>query len=50
MSLEHIVTFILSEELIKPIKPLAESRQGRLNGVYFGFKKVDEITNLYRHL
>ena len=32
-SFEHIVVFILSKELLKPMKPLAESLQGRLNEV-----------------
>lgn len=49
-SFEHIVAFILSKELLKPMKPLAESLQGRLNEVYFAFKKVDEITSYYHQL
>ncbi len=46
-SFEHIVVFILSKELLKPMKPLAESLQVRLNEVYFAFKKVDEMTSFY---
>ncbi len=42
--------FILSKELLKPMKPLAESLHGRLNEVYFAFKKVDEITSFYHQL
>ena len=33
-SIEHIVAFVLSKELLEPIKPLAESLQGRLNEIY----------------
>lgn len=41
-----IAAFILSKELLEPIKPIAESLQGRLQEAYFGFKKVDEITKI----
>ncbi len=49
LSFEHIAAFILSKELLTPMK-LAESLQGRLNEVYFAFKKVDEITSFYHQL
>ena len=37
------MAFVLLKELLKPFNPLDESLQGRLNEVYFGFKKVDEL-------
>ena len=49
-SFDHIAAFILSKELLEPIRPIAESLQGRLQEVYFGFKKVDEVTKFYHEL
>ena len=37
-SFEHVVAFLLSKELLDPIKPIAECIQGRLQEVYFGLK------------
>lgn len=34
---------MLSKELLEPIHPVAECLQGRLQEVYFGFKKISEI-------
>ena len=46
---EHIVVFMLSKELLEPIiRPLAECLQGRLQEVYFGFKKIREIIQHYQ--
>ena len=42
---EHIAAFLIAKELLEPIKPIAQSLQGRLQEVYFGFKKVDEAKN-----
>ncbi len=47
---EHIVVFMLSKQLLEPIRPIAECLQGRLQEVYFGFKKVDEITQCYKQI
>lgn len=45
---EHIVAFMVSKQLLEPIRPIAECLQGRLQEVYFGFKKVDEVTQCYK--
>ena len=47
---EHIVVFMLSKELLEPFRPIAECLQSRLQEVYFGFKKVGEVTQYYRQL
>ena len=49
-SFEHVVAFLLSKELLEPIKPIAECLQGRLQEIYFGFKKVDEVKEHYKQL
>ena len=46
----YVAAFILSKELLEPIRPITESLQGRLQEVYFGFKKVDEVTKFYHEL
>ena len=46
-SLEHIVVFFLAKELLEPIRPIAECIQGRLQEVYFGFRKISEVTQHY---
>ena len=45
---EHIVAFMVSKQLLEPTRPIAECLQGRLQEVYFGFKKVDEVTQCYK--
>ena len=35
---------------MEPIKPIAECLQGRLQEVYFGFKKIDEVKEYYKQL
>ena len=50
ISFEHIVVFILSKELLEPIRPVAECLQGRLQEVYFGFKKISEVTQHYQKI
>ena len=45
---EHIVAFLIAKELLEPIRPIAECLQGRLQEVYFGFKKVDEVKTAYK--
>lgn len=45
---EHIAAFVIAKELLEPIKPIAEYLQGRLQEVYFGFKKVDEVKSNYK--
>ena len=47
MNFEHIAPFVCSKEILSPIRPHAESLQGRLNEVYFGFKKINEVTQSY---
>ena len=37
------MAFFLAKELLEPIHPIAECLQGRLQEVYFGFKKISEI-------
>ena len=46
-SFEHIVVFFLAKELLEPICPIAECLQGRLQEVYFGFRKIIEVTQHY---
>ena len=48
-SFEHVVSF-LAKELLEPIRPIAECLQGRLQEVYFGFKKITEIMKHYKTL
>ena len=49
-SFEHVAAFFLSKELLEPIKPIAECLQGRLQEVYFGFNKIDEVKEHYKKL
>ena len=49
-SFEHIVAFVLTKELLEPMRPLAAGLQGRSIEVYFAYKKVSEITNFYHQL
>ena len=46
-SFEHIVAFTLSKQLLEPIRPIAQCLQGKLQEVYFGFKKIGEVKQLY---
>jgi len=39
-----------AKELLEPIKPIAQCLQGRLQEVYFGFKKVDDVKNNYKKM
>lgn len=41
---------MLAKELLEPIHPIAECLQGRLQEVYFGFKKVDEVIRFYKQI
>ena len=34
-------------DMLEPMRPLVSALQGRLVEVYFGFKKVEEVMNLY---
>ena len=43
-SFEHIVAFVLSKQLLEPI---AQCLQGKLQEMYFGFKKIEEVKQLY---
>ena len=43
-SFEHIVVFFLAKELLEPICPIAQCLQGRLQEVYFCFRKISEVT------
>ena len=49
-SFEHLIVFLLSKELLEPIRPIAECLQGRLQEVYFGFKKIIEVTQHYKQI
>ena len=40
----------LAKELLEPIRPISECLQGRLQEVYFGFKKITEIMKHYKTL
>lgn len=42
--------FLLSKELLEPIKPIAECLQGRLKEVYLGFQKIDDVKEHYKQL
>ena len=42
------MAFMITKELLEPIKPIAECLQGRLQEVYLGFKKVDEVNKYYQ--
>ena len=41
---------MIAKELLEPIRPIAECLQGRLQEVYFGFKKVDEVKEAYKRM
>ena len=47
---EHIVVFMLVKQLLEPIRPIAECLQARLQELYFGFKKVDEVVQFYKRI
>ena len=42
----HIFCFVCAMDMLEPMRPLVSARQGHLEEVYFGFKKVEF---LYRH-
>lgn len=42
-SFEHIVVFMLAKQLLEPIHPIAECLQGKLQELYFGFKKLTKL-------
>ena len=42
-SFEHIAAFVISKELLEPIRPIAESLQGWLQEVEFGFYKMRSL-------
>jgi hypothetical protein len=50
MKFEHIVLFLIAKELLEPILPITQCLQGRLQEVYFGFKKVDEVKQVYKKI
>ena len=47
---ECVVAFFLAKELLEPIHPIAECLQGRLQEVYFVFKKISEIMQHYKEM
>ena len=47
---EHIVVFMLVKQLLENIRPIAECLQARLQELYFGFKKVDEVVQFYKRI
>ena len=44
------MAFVLTKELLEPMRPLAAGLQGRSIEVYFAYKKVIEIANFYHQL
>ena len=38
------------KQLLEPIRPIAECLQARLQELYFGFKKVDEVVQFYKRI
>ena len=44
------MVFLISKELLEPIRPIAECLQGRLQEVYFGFTKIDEVKQHYKNI
>ena len=46
----HIVSFVVSKELLEPMRSLVSSLQGRLVEVYFGFLKIDQVINKYAEI
>ena len=46
----HIVSFVVSKELLEPMQPLVSSFQGRLVEVYFGFSKNDQVIDMYAEI
>ena len=46
----NTVVFLISKELLEPIRPVAECLQGRLQEVYFGFKKLDDVKRCYKRI
>ena len=51
-SFEHnvIVVCMLAKQLLGPIYLIAECLQGRLQELYFGFKKIDEVVQCYKQI
>ena len=43
----HIFNFVCAKEILEPMRPIVTSLQGRLVDVYFGYKKIEDVTNHY---
>lgn len=43
----HIFNFVCAKEILEPMRPIVTSLQGRLIDVYFGYKKIEDVTNHY---
>ena len=42
-----IFNFVCAKEILEPTRPIVTSLQGRLIDVYFGYKKIEDVTNHY---
>ena len=43
----HIFNFVCAKEILEPMRPIVTSLQGRLIDAYFGYKKIEDVTNHY---
>lgn len=43
----HIFNFVCAKEILEPMRPTVTSLQGRLIDVYFGYKKIEDVTKHY---
>ena len=46
----HIVSYVVSKELLEPMRPVVSSLQGRLVEFYFGFSKIDQVIDMYAEI
>lgn len=49
-SFAHIVSFVCSMVMLEPMRPIVSALQGRLVEVYFGFQKIDQVTDTYNDI
>ena len=43
----HIFNFVCAKDILEPMRPIVTSLQGHLIDVYFGYKKIEDVTNHY---
>lgn len=46
----HIVCFVCAKDMLEPMLPLVSALQGELMEVYFGFQKIDQVTDSYQDI